>query len=411
MGNSIRTLFVEDSNDDAELLILELRRGGYDLAWERVETASDLRAALDRGGWELVLADFSLPSFSGLDALALIRERGLDVPFILISGSIGEDTAVAAMKAGAHDYIMKGNLARLVPAVTRELREAADRRERRLAEENLRRSEEQLRQLQKMETLGQLAGGVAHDFNNVLGIIQGFTDLLLGRVAPDDPLRADIEEIRKAGRQASSLTSQLLAFSRKRLLRPQLLDLNAHVLKLATMFGRLLGENIELRTELAPNLDLVKADPGGLEQVILNLVVNARDAMPAGGRLTLETSNVRLDDVYAPGQAGVRAGPYARLSVLDTGVGMSPEVRARLFEPFFTTKEAGKGTGLGLATVYGIVQQSGGHIEVESQVGHGSSFRIYLPSANLESEAGRAGDAPASASAGSPDARPLGAPK
>ncbi len=241
-----------------------------------------------------------------------------------------------------------------------------------------RRLEEQLRQAQKMEAIGQLAGGVAHDFNNLLTVINGYTELLLADTPETDPRRGPLATVRSAGDRAAALTGQLLAFSRKTIVAPRVLDLNDVVDSAGRMLRRLIGEHIVLTTSLAPHLDRVRADPGLVEQVIMNLAVNARDAMPTGGRLTIETANLalRADDARYP---GLRAGRYARLCVSDTGHGMTDEVKARIFEPFFTTKGPGEGTGLGLATVYGIVMAVGGYIGVYSEVGVGTTFKVLLP--------------------------------
>ncbi len=665
MSVPLRVLIAEDSEDDALLLVRELRRAGFDPAHERVENAAAMNAALDRHTWDLVIGDYSMPHFSGTAALTLLRARDPDLPFIFVSGTIGEDVAVEAMKAGAQDYISKSNLRRLAPAIERELRDAEARRERRRAqaallerarlaelnsdvglsltnsgtlrgtmqgcvtalvrhldvavariwtlndvtnelelqasaglstqldvphsrirvgdqvvgriaqdarayltnqvsgdarvddqawatregmvafagfplimqdrvlgvmamfsrqplsdfvqkalasvanglavglerkraEEALRRSEErfekvfraspvaitistldearyldvndaylrllgysraevigrtaydlglwrdpterervvqqlrggsaqdvetvihtkdgrtrnvlialeridiggtecllgllhdvteprlleqQLRQAQKMEAVGRLAGGVAHDFNNLLTVITSYSDLLLEELPGEDPKRDDIVQIRKAAEGAAGLTRQLLAFSRQQVLQPRILDLNGVVETTEKLLDRLIGEDIRLSTVLAADLGLVNSDPGQLEQILMNLVVNARDAMPHGGLLTIETANLQADDSFVRNHPLAHPGRYATLAVTDTGVGMDEGTQAHIFEPFFTTKEQGKGTGLGLATVYGIVKQSGGFVWVYSEPGHGTTIKIYLPCA------------------------------
>ena len=244
--------------------------------------------------------------------------------------------------------------------------------------------EEQYQQAQKMDAIGRLAGGVAHDFNNLLTVILGNCELLLGDLDPDDPRHADIAEIQNAGASAAGLTRQLLAFSRKEIIEPTLLDLNVVVADMRAMIGRLIREDVTVVLELRPQLPLVKADRGQVEQIVLNLAVNARDAMPNGGTMTIETAGVELDEQYAKTHLSAKPGPHVALTVTDTGTGITPQVQARLFEPFFTTKEPGKGTGLGLATVHGIVTQSGGSVAVYSEVGRGASFTVYFPLAEAE---------------------------
>jgi PAS domain S-box-containing protein len=686
MAVALRVLLIEDSENDAMLLVRQLRGAGYDVVSERVDTLEAMRAALERQPWDLLISDYNMPSFSGTAALALHQERGLDVPFIFVSGTIGEDVAVAAMRAGASDYVMKGKPQRLVPAIQRELRDAANRRERRRAQDivvertrlaelsadigialtgvaslpdalgrcatavirhldaicaciwtindtrdtlelqagvglpsggangyarvaidqppigaivrhgqpffsrspsdlgmadrawaehvgigalaavpllverrvvgvlavfsreplvafvrdalgamadqlavgierrraadelrqaeerfskvfrlspvaiaistldedryvdandaflalidarreevvgrtahelgvwadpaqwagvmdGLRRDgtasnvelatrtkqgvlgsvlasferielggrpcllslvhdmsarkqlEEQLRQAQKMEAVGRLAGGVAHDFNNLLSVITGYCDLLLRPMAPEAQGRVQIEEMRGAAEAATSVTRQLLAFSRRQVNEPRVLDLSGVVGKTERMLQRLLGSDIALVTRLASGAAAVHADPGQIEQVVMNLAVNARDAMPTGGRLVIETAVVELDETAVRDDPTVRPGCYVMLAVRDTGVGMDPQTQARIFEPFFTTKDVGKGTGLGLATVYGIVRQSGGLIRVESEPGQGTTFRVYLPQVD---------EAAAAVEAGTVAPRPAGAPR
>ena len=295
---------------------------------------------------------------------------------------ITERRSVQEALQKAHEELEQRVLERtaaLSQAVTSLETEAAERKQ---AEQALRETEEQLRQSQKLEGVGQLAGGIAHDFNNLLTVITGYSDLLLIRHSLDDVAREKIQEIKSAGVRATSLTRQLLAFSRKQVLQPVVLDVNTLVEGIGKMLERLIGEHIEVTTLLRPGVAKINADPGQIEQVLINLVVNARDAMPIGGRIAVETANVELDSEYAKVNAPVKPGRYVMLSVTDNGTGMDSETQQRIFEPFFTTKEVGKGTGLGLSTVYGIVKQSGGSISMHSEVGKGTTFKIYLPRAD-----------------------------
>ncbi len=499
MGIPLRLLLVEDSENDALLVVRELTRGGYEIAYERVWDAGSMRAALDRQSWDLVLSDHSMPQFSGRAALQVLRERHPDVPFIFVSGTIGEDAAVEAMRMGAQDYLNKSNLRRLVPAIQRELREAEGRRERHRAEVALRESEDrfekvfqaspvgitistlaegryldvnaaflrmigrtrdevvghtafdiafwrdpadrtrimerlrsgggaaqeiettvqakdgalrhvlvaleqvdfsgvpcvvalvhdvtgpklleqQLNQAQKMEAVGRLAGGVAHDFNNMLTVITSYCELMLGDLETGDRRRDDIEEILKAARGAATLTRQLLAFSRQEVIQPRPISVNAIVAGTEKMLKRVIGEDVELVADLAAEPATVMCDPGQLEQIVMNLVVNARDAMPEGGKLRIATTATSLDESTLREHPLAGPGRYVVLEVNDTGIGMDAATREHIFEPFFTTKEQGKGTGLGLATVYAIAKQVGGFVWVDSAPGAGSSFRVFFPS-------------------------------
>ncbi len=495
MLTSLRILILEDSPYDAEFEIATLKEAGYLCRWERVETRSQFLAHLEVPDYDLILADYKLPTFDGLTALNLYQERGLDIPFIFVSGELGEEIAIESLKAGATDYVLKHHLTRLGPVIQRALDEKEERQRRQQAEENLRKLsqaveqspvsviitdiegnidyvnpkfsevtgytfgevkgknprilksgetsteeykrlwesitaggewqgefhnkkksgelfwelasispirnaageithflavkeditkrkqlEAQLLQAQKLEIVGQLAGGVAHDFNNLLTVINGYTEFLLGRhPEEDDPAHQEIKQIKDAGERAAMLTHQLLAFSRRQVLTPQILNINEVVTHTKKMLRRLIGEDIQMITALDPSLEYIQADRGQLEQVIMNLTINARDAMPHGGKLTIETSKVDLNEQHVEQHFEITPGPYVVLSVVDTGNGIDAATQARIFEPFFTTKDVGKGTGLGLSTVYGIVQQSDGHISVFSEVGQGTTFKVYFP--------------------------------
>ena len=371
MRSSIRLLMIEDSEDDAALLLLLLRQADYEINFERVDSAKGLKEALTKK-WDIVISDHAMPNFSGSDALEMVRAQDNEVPFLFVSGTIGEDVATDAMRDGAQDYVMKTNLKRLVPAVARELRESADRRERK-------RLELHVHQLQRFESIGRLAGGVAHDFNNILGAILGWAELGGDETTPGTRLNERFQKIREQALRAGKLTSQLLAFGRKQILQPRKVNLNVLVEEEMNLLRRVIGENIEIQVQSAADLHATEVDPTQLEQVIMNLCLNARDAMEAGGRLRIETQNVEIDAAFCRDYAYALPGSYVLLTVTDTGIGMDAETIEHIFEPFFTTKELGKGTGLGLATVYGIVKQHGGYIFASSEPGNGTAFRVYLP--------------------------------
>jgi two-component system cell cycle sensor histidine kinase/response regulator CckA len=376
MKPPLHVLIVDDSADDAELLVLELTRGGYDVISLRVDTADALEQALAAGSWQVVLCDFSLPRFSGEAALRIAKGSGLNLPFIFVSGTIGEEVAVGAMKAGADDYVMKDRLARLVPVVGREVREAEERR---LDLARRRQLEEQLRQSQKMEAIGQLAGGVAHDFNNLLAVIQMASSLLLTRPSSAGEMREGLQQILAVTERAANLTRQLLTFSRRSVRQAQDIDLAEVTGSMAKLLRRVLGDDLALETRIAPALPLVHADPGMMEQILMNLAVNARDAMPGGGRLIVGLDAVDVTTRDVEQRPNAIAGRFVRLRVQDTGSGIPACDLPRIFEPFFTTKDAGKGTGLGLATVFGIVEQHHGWIDVASELGRGTTFEIFVP--------------------------------
>jgi two-component system cell cycle sensor histidine kinase/response regulator CckA len=372
MGVPLRVLIVEDSEDDTLLIVRELKSAGYDVHYRRVDSPTALSIACDLQEWDLVISDFSMPHFSGTDALKHVRSRELDIPFIFVSGTIGEETAVAAMRNGAQDYLMKDNLKRLVPAVQRELREYEQRQERK-------RLEKHVQQLQKFEAIGRLSGGIAHDFNNMIGAILGWAELGYEETEPGSKNRERFNKIRDQSSRAAKLTSQLLAFGRRQILQPRRVNLNVLIQEEMTFLEKVIGENIGIRLSLAPDLSVTHADPTQLQQVLMNLCLNARDAMPDGGQLTIETRNIEIEEEFLREHPQVVPGSYVELIVTDAGVGMDAATADHIFEPFFTTKGIGKGTGLGLATVYGIVKQHRGFIYVDSALGKGSSFQVYLP--------------------------------
>ena len=499
MSRPLHVLHLEDNHDYSALVSSKLAAEGLPVEILCVDSRAGFEAALDKGGYDLIIADYALPNYDGISAMKQALKRLPGIPILLVSGTIGEDAAIESLKAGATDYVLKHRPERLVPAVRRALREAEEHQNRLRAETTLlrreklfralsenaldvvtvlnheglfiynslsvsrvlgyqpeellgtnafaliheedlaqtmqdfqrciatpgsttnskfrvrhrdgswrhletictsmiddpdiggvvvnsrdvterQRLEEQLRHSQKMEAIGQLAGGVAHDFNNILTVIQGHASLM--RVAGELPARTavSVDQIYQAAERAAGLTRQLLTFSRRQVMQPKPLDLNTVLGNMARMLGRILGEDVVLQFDYAPGQPWVQADEGMIEQVLMNLAVNSRDAMPSGGRLTIQISVIELAPADLHKHPDGRPGRFTHFSVRDTGAGIPADVLPHIFEPFFTTKEVGKGTGLGLATVYGIVKQHDGWLEVQSDVGKGTVFHVFLPS-------------------------------
>jgi two-component system, cell cycle sensor histidine kinase and response regulator CckA len=378
---SLKTLFIQSSALECLELVAHLQHAGYVVAFARVDTPESFQEAL-RDKWDIILSEYYLPHFGALDALRILAERAVDTPFIVVSSTVSNGDVDAALAAGAGDFVGTGELIRLTAAISREIRAAAARRERRRLEEHFRHG-------QRLEAVGRLAGGVAHDFNNLLTIVSGYAELLLLGNNLDAAQRSALEEIRRAAQRGGGLTQRLLAFSRRQPMAVRTVHLNELLVNMSRMLHPLIGEHIELTILPGALRDTVRTDPCQLEQVVMNLVVNARDAMPGGGRLVIETGEETLDEGRAATIVGLAPGPYVVLRISDTGVGMSEETRSHAFEPFFTTKPPGKGTGLGLATVYGIVRQSGGSIALDSEPGRGARFVIHLPLAAHQADGDR----------------------
>ncbi len=506
MNELLHVLIVEDVEDDALLIMRQLRLGGFDVKWERVQSAAEMTAALQSRHWNVVISDFHLPHITVHEALEILKSSALDVPFIVISGSIGEETAVEMMKAGSHDYLMKDRLMRLPEVVRREIREARVRADQRQTDETLRQRNEQVRgiaanipgvvfqvtvrsgepihisyvsersvevlglsddpsrflagfteyldpedrsrierslreaaaafrtwdfdgrftkpgeetkwikgmasptraddgvilngilfditdqrtmaeqlsQAQKVESVGRLAAGVAHDFNNLLTPILGYAEILLSEAQPIETQCEQLLEIKRAAERAQELTRQLLAFGRKQTLRIRPVDLNTIVAGMEKLLRRTLRESITVRIAPCPSPCIIMADTGQVEQILMNLAVNAQDAMPNGGTLTIEIAAVELDESYRDRRPVASAGKYGALIVTDSGCGMNEETQRHIFEPFFSTK-CDLGTGMGLATVYGIVKQHDGMVWFYSEPGTGTTFKVYLPAATMQS--------------------------
>ncbi len=370
--DKLRVLVVEDVDDDLQLCLREMRRNGFTPEYECVDNAKAFLGALSKGKWDVILCDFSMPAFSGSEALSLSRSQSPDVPFIFVSGTIGEENAVAALQEGAQDYVLKQDLRRLTPAIRRALRFAEERRARL-------KVEQQLRQSQKMEIVGQLTGGIAHDFNNMLTIVLGNLELLEleCRLSPEQ--QQLVQQAMEAGQRGTNLVKSLSAFARRQVLQPQQYDLNAGVSGALPLLERAIGAHIEIQLRQSRDLWTCVLDPTQFISAVTNLAINARDAMPGGGVLEIVSSNVRITPQESLNAKGISPGEYVCLSVTDSGTGMTALTKEQAIEPFFTTKRVGQGTGLGLSMVYGFVSQSGGDIEIESEVGQGTTVNLYFP--------------------------------
>ncbi len=374
-----RVLVVEDDEGLNRLVQKALRKAGFES--QGVLTGSDAISRIAADPDLTLLLDQHLPDMPGTQLIRTLKEKGRKVPFVAMTGHGDEKVAVEMMKLGARDYLVKNlDLVDLVPKVFRRVFRELDTEKRlAVAETEKEHLEKQFHQAQKLESIGRLAGGVAHDLNNLLSPILGYGELLLLEKSDANRRRESVEQILKAGRRARDLVRQLLAFSRRQTLHFRSLDLNFLLKNFEKLLRRTIREDVAIRTLPSESLPFIKGDMGQLEQVLMNLAVNAQDAMPDGGTLTIETDRVELDETYASEHDGVTPGPYVRLTVSDTGTGMDRTTLRQLFEPFFTTKEFHEGTGLGLSTVYGIVKQHGGNVWAYSEPGMGATFKVYLP--------------------------------
>ena len=370
MKTKIRILHLEDSALDSELVEGMLRGEGLDCELSRCENREGFIQSLQKRDYDLIFADCTLPTFDGVDALGLARQMAPEIPFIFVSGTIAEDSAIESLRTGATDYVLKHRLSRLVPAVKRALAEVDERGKRQTMELRL-------RQAQRLEAVGTLAGGIAHDFNNILTIIKSYSSLLPMESRDPAKVKEIGETIDRASQRGAELVNQLMAFARKSEGAFTSTKLNHRVAEIAGMLRPALPRNIDFELKLEEGLPEIHADPGQVERVLLNLATNARDAMPEGGKITFSTVKVPAGE--APLQAEHETDEYICLRVIDNGCGMDDETRQRIFEPFFTTKPRGKGTGLGMPVVYGLMQSHNGFVDVRSEVGKGTVIALYFP--------------------------------
>jgi len=373
MGTPLKVLVVEDSEDDAILLMREVKRGGYDITFERVDTAEAMNSALDGQEWDIVLSDYSMPHFSMPAALSLVQGKNLDIPFVIVSGAIGEEAAVSAMRAGAHDYVIKGNMARLIPVIERELREAEMRRERRQMEEEKEQLEQQLQLAGRLAAVGELAAGVAHELNNPLAAVQMYAQFLASKDGLDEAIKKDVDTIYREAQRATKITGNLLSFARRHRPEKSIISINDVIQQSIDLHAyRMNVNNVQVTAELDPALPNTLADFNQMQQVFVNLITNADHAMTetnGKGKLVIRTK---------------QTGDMIRISFTDDGPGIKEENLDRIFDPFFTTKDVGKGTGLGLSICFGLVQGHNGRLYAKNNSRQGATFTVEIPIVNIE---------------------------
>jgi signal transduction histidine kinase len=379
MNKKISALFIEDSQDDCDLIIRELKKNNLDVTYKRVECEKTLLTELSNN-WDVILSDYNLPNFNGAEALKICRSNNVQTPFIIISGSVGEDLAIDLMRSGANDFVLKDRISRLAPAIIREIEYHESKKRNLENERKLNVSLEQVRHLQKLEAMGLLASGIAHDFNNILAAMQLYFSQL--KKSEDSLIKTYGEKLTQIHTRAVGLTRQILSFSRR---QPNIVseqNLNSNVSEIQDMLSTLLGSQIQIEIDQEPNLNTICANKSQVDQVIMNLAINARDAMKNSGQLIIKTRNFLAKASERMTSGELPAGNYIQLSVTDSGTGMEQDIIDRIFEPFFTTKGPDRGSGLGLSIVHGIVKTMRGEIQVTSTIGQGTTFSVYIPQAS-----------------------------